>query len=78
MIYDHFLSTSFRITNKLSFWINKMLKKEAEKHGSGTFMGRLFDLSKDNPQFTDEDIFAETSTILTGVRTFSMSFRNAL
>lgn len=52
-----------------------MLKNETEKGGSGTFMGRLFDVSKNNPQFTTEDIFAETATILTGVcliRTFCL------
>lgn len=51
-----------------------MLKKEIEKGGSGTFMGRLFDVSMDNPQFTTEDIFAETATILTGV-CFTRIFR---
>lgn len=44
----------------------QMLEKEVEKDGSGTFMGRLYDVSKENTQFTNEDIFAETATILTG------------
>lgn len=51
-----------------------MLEIEVNKGGSGTFMGKLFDISKENPQFTSDDIYAETATILIGVRTFLIAF----
>lgn len=44
-----------------------MMQKEVEKDGSSTVIGRLFDVSKENPQFTAENIFAETAAILIGV-----------
>ncbi|XP_031637234.1 cytochrome P450 3A19-like [Contarinia nasturtii] len=31
-----------------------------------TFLGRLLEVSNDNPQFSTEDVFAETATIITG------------
>lgn len=47
-------------------------KKKVENCGSDTFAGRPFDVSKDNTQFTTDDIFAETATLLTGVRIFHL------
>ena len=44
-----------------------MMQKEVEKDGSSTVIGRLFDVSKENPEFTTENIFAEAATILIGV-----------
>lgn len=34
---------------------------------SETFLGRLIEVSNKHPNFTSEDIYAETATILAGV-----------
>lgn len=43
-----------------------------------TFIGRLVDMSNKNPKFTTEDIFAETATILTGVRLLPLFLSNQM
>lgn len=58
-----------------SVTFHKMIS-EIEKNGSdgsATFLERLLEVSKNNPQFTREDISAETATILTGVRRIQMN-----
>lgn len=43
--------------------------KEKAQNGSDsyTFLERLLDVSNENPNFTHDDVIAETATILTGV-----------
>lgn len=48
--------------------LNKAVHSKTENgDSSGTFIGRLIDVSESNPKFTIEDVFAETATILAGV-----------
>lgn len=54
-----------------------MLSNALEKgEYSETILGRLIDVSEKNPNFTKEDIFAETATILTGVTIFALFATN--
>lgn len=47
--------------------------KEEDDESSGTFIGRLIDVSKKNSNFTIEDVYAETATILTAVLFFKFN-----
>lgn len=49
--------------------LSTQILKEKAQNGSDsyTFIGRLLDISNENPNFTHDDVVAETATILTGV-----------
>lgn len=60
-------------TMTFTFTINHMnciqiINEKAHSDNEGlSFLERLLDVSKKNPNFTSEDVLAETATILTGV-----------
>lgn len=51
-----------------NYLFTQILKEKAQNGSdSYTFIGRLLDISNENPNFTHDDVVAETATILTGV-----------